>query len=475
MSGDLSARLDAALRRQEQHEADTRADAATLADLHARVARVRRGRGVSYAAVAAVLVGVLGVAGWFGLRADPVPLPAHTPTPSPTASATPAVTTPAAPSPEPEPTPTSTPVAVAGMPPLLSLPEGALDTAGPGWSLVTYAPLVYDGPERTVLVLSAPTGELYFLRDDDRRIDVVRWDGGRTARASTWQQGRGTIAGDFDLLTGELVEDSRVPAASQRVALLPGGDELWLTESHVLRLVPRTGEPRRVTTTTVGSEVLVSPDGARAVVEPSGSATPAVLDLATGAQTPLSIPDGRSCWTVGWLDATSVLATCRDDYELTSSRVFLDQVNARVVRFDALTGRSQTVRNVGPSDDLVPAPRGRWLGDGTLVVERAPLTRAYDDCFDVCWSGAYLWSGDTMTPVPTATALPDETCEAWPGGDGLFVRTGESGCYEPAGSSTQLWTVDPSTGAVRSVGPTLGEAGALGAYRVVEPGVTSRE
>ncbi|KSW29224.1 hypothetical protein [Cellulomonas sp. B6] len=485
MSGDLSARLDAALRRQEQHEDGVRPDPAVLAELHARVARARRGRTASYAAVAAAAVGVLGVAGWFGLRHDTTPLPAHTPTPAPSATPTP-TPGPTTTAPAPESTPPSTPVSVAGMPPLLALPDGALDAAGPGWTLLGYGPLVYDGPARQVLALSAPTGELYLVREDERPIDVVRWDGGRAVRATSWlDDGAGTrtpVVGEYDLVTGELVPDDRISATDRFLSLLPSGDELWFrpvpggaagadgvpSAEGRLRLVPREGEPRVVTTLDLPGSVVVSPDGARAVVEEAPGTGREVVDLATGARTPLAIPPGRGCDVVAWLDATSILATCRDDVAPTGERQYLEDLNARVVRFDVRTGGSQKVRDV-VAGDLVPA-RGRWLQDGSLVVGRAPLTRAFADCFDVCWGGAYLWSAGSMTPVTPAEPLPDDICSARPGGDGLLVRTGYLSCYEEPGSSSQVWSVDLASGAVRPVGPTLGEAGALGVAWAAEPG-----
>lgn len=483
MSDDLNARLDAALRRQEQHEDGVRPDPAVLAELHARVVRARRGRTTSYAAVAAVAVGVLGVAGWFGLRHDTTPLPAHTPTPSPSATPTPAPTTASA-SPaatEPPPTPTSTPVDVSGMPALLSLPDGVLDAVGPDWVLLVYAPLVHDAPERSVLALAAPTGELYLVREQTGGVSPISWDGGRTVRAITWQpleEGGARTVGDYDLLTGELVRDARIAVGDVLAGALPGGGELWFRPDQGasaaasrlvgdLRAVPRTGEPRVLATGEDVAVLSVSPDGARAVPETGPGAARSVLDVATGASTALAIPAGRTCDPVAWLDATSILATCYDDGDPMSAQP-LDELNARVVRFDARTGRSQTLRTVTAAD-LAPVG-GSWLSDGTAVVSHDPRSRAVAGCGDVCRGGAYLWSGDAMTPVPAVATLPDDVCSAHPGGDGVLVRTGMLHCYEEPGSSSRFWSVDLTTGSARPVGPTLGTPGALGVADALSPG-----
>ncbi|MDQ0425349.1 MULTISPECIES: hypothetical protein [Cellulomonas] len=339
MSGDLSARLDAALRRQEQHEEGTRPDAATLADLHARVARARRGRAVSYAAVAAAAAGLLGVAGWFGLHRAPAPQPAHTPTPTSTAT----------PSPTPSPSGDAAPTAPAapevplvevertGAPVLHALPPGVLEAATTGWTLAQYGPVDQVGLRDVagLLALLSPTGTAYLVADlDVPGLWVVGWEPGSTVATVVipTSDRLGYERGRIDLLTGAV---TREPAglgtlgdADAYVGLRDDGAELWWTTvaDYRLELVAvtvgrpvgslgvrvRSGEHRGAT---------MSPDGRRLALPTFSERYDALggylgdstllVDLHTGATSDLLLDqDAGECAVVTWTDARTVLASC---------------------------------------------------------------------------------------------------------------------------------------------------------------------
>lgn len=471
MSGDLSARLDAALRRQEQHEEGTRPDAATLADLHARVARARRGRAVSYAAVAAAAAGVLGVAGWFGLHRAPAPQPAHTPTPTSTAtpSPTPSPSGDAAPTADP-PAPL-VPVSLPGLPPMYEAPEGILDRTGPGWFVVAYAaPSAADGDDATTLALSAPTGELYHLVDVDAGLHLSRWSDAGVLRAVRRGDDGPSRVVTVDLLTGRVAADDRVPPEASWVGA-SGDDEVWMTtsdESTTLHVVPPTGRAREVAVGSSGQGAWLSPDGRRSVAAPGFGPAVRVVDLATGAGVDLDVPAGQTCSVAGWLDADGLLATCADPVppsgEGERDVQYLDHRRGQVVRLDAAGGAPQPLQQL--TGDGVAPWIGHPLATGGLVATSLPLLSGSGACFDVCYDGAYVWEGASVSPLAADVGADQEICSVEPGGDGVMLRTNGL-CYEAAGGFT-WWTVDPATGATRLVARAVEGAPDPGVRGLVE-------
>lgn len=470
MTDDLTARLERALHAQEQHERDLQPDAVTLADLHARVARVRRGRTVSFAAVAAAAVAVLGVAGWFGLQDRTTPEPAHTPTPS--VSATPS------PSPSPEPSAAASapaaplePVSLPGLPPMFKAPEGLLEQTGPGWFLMVYSAVTLEEPlpgdeQRDVLVLSAPTGELYHLLDLDESVNLLRWDTARTARLEVDLDVPGTQLATLDLVTGQLTRDDRLAGFAELVGT-SGADEVWLTpgyqgEQGTLHVLPPTGDPRTLPARM--SFAHVSPDGRTVVGSGDGHPIEA-LDLATGRRTAMATPAGQKCDVVDWIDATGVMATCVDTPPVPLlERWNYDEHGGQVVRLDATGGPVQTLTTLR-SDGVVPLG-GERVRDGVLVtIAGAQLSSTPDGCYDLCSGGAYLWQGGDVRPVQPAQELDGEVCEGRAASTGLLLRTAVD-CYEWVGD--QWWLVDEATGATRLVGPAVPDELRLVPVRLVE-------
>ncbi len=470
MSDDLTARLERALHAQEDHEATTPVEAPVLADLHARIARGRGVRTTSYAAVAAVVAGVLGVAGWFGLRGVPAPQPAHTPTPVPTSSVTPSPTPTAAAATTAPPVPL-VPVSLPGLPSMLEAPEGILEQAGPGWFVVSYFSALLEAPagdaQRRTLALSAPTGELYHLHDTAERVTPVRWAEPGVVRAIAADDD-GRWAATVDLRTGVVTRDERLPDEVAWVGM-SGDDELWTSgygQSATLHVVPREGEVRDVPVP--DDRLLLGPDGRQAVTMGAGLTPVQVVDIASGASSHVPIPDGQVCDVSAWLDATGVLATCSDvvpDDRLADPDVrYLDQRHGQVVRLD-VTGDTPTVLRVLAGDDVVPWT-GHHVQDGTVVMTAAPLLSSAGDCFDFCYGGAYLWTGDDAHAVTTSLDLGDEVCEVGVGGAGLLLRT-SSLCYEES-TRLQWWTVDPATGETRVVAPAVDSPLSMSAWAAVE-------
>ncbi|ADG76574.1 hypothetical protein Cfla_3706 [Cellulomonas flavigena DSM 20109] len=469
MTDDLTARLERALHVQEHHERDLQPDPATLAGLHARVARVRRGRTVSWAAVAAAAVGVLGVGGWFGLQDRTTPEPADPPTP--TVSATP--------SPTPEPSAVASapaaplvPVTLPGMPPMYEPPEGLLEQTGPGWFLTLYTSTLYeplpgDG-QRNALVLSAPTGELYHLADLGGYTRLLRWDTPGTARLEINHDGAGGRLVTVDLTTGGLTYDDRVPDGAEWLGTA-GADELWLAQGlqgsqGTLYVLPPDGPVRSVPTRL--DRAVVSPDGRTILGRPSGEPIEA-LDVATGRHTAVPSPAGQSCDIVDWIDATGVMAACVDTPpEPLEERWNYDEHDGQVVRLDATGGPAQTLTTLR-ADGVVPAA-GAHVRDGVLVTTAYPqLSSTPDSCYDVCVGGAYLWDGGDVRPVVPAQDLGGDVCEVHAASTGLLLRTGAQ-CYEWVGD--QWWLVDEATGAARLVGPVVGDELGLAPVWVVERG-----
>lgn len=472
---DLTTRLARALQAQEDHEAATVADADVLAALHTRVARGRRLRTLSTGAVAALAVGVLGVAGWFGLRDAPAPLPAVTPTPTP--GATPSV----APSPTPSPTPTPTPdpttaappppvpVSLPGLPPMFAPPEGVLERTGPGWFVVGYAaPPTATTSRPTALVLSAPTGELYHLADVDRPVTPVRWSAPGTVRVVVEDQAR--RAATVDLRTGAVTVDDRLPGRVSWVGAASDA-EVWTSADAggaSVHVVPPAGPVRSIP---VADPVqALSPDGRR-VVGTAGPGPVVVTDLTSTAPSSPVVPDGQQCHVAGWVDASGLLATCADppgpDRSYEDGGYALDVRRGQVVRLDADGGAPQVLRVLGP-DDVVPVD-GAALGGGTLVVLDSPHLSGdgIGVCYDVCFGGtAYLWSGTSAAPVTTSTPLPDDVCDVRAGGAGVLLRTSTQ-CLDDQ-EAWQWWTVDPATGTTRAVAPVVDGHASPGAWGVAE-------
>lgn len=468
MTDDLTARLERALQVQERHDRDLRPDAATLADLHARVARGRRGRVTSHVAVAAAAAAAIGVAGWFGLQHRDAPQPARTPEPSATASPTLTST----PSPSAAATaPPLEPVNLPGMPPMSKAPEGLLERTGPGWYLLTYESGLYQPPsgdgERKSLVLSAPTGELYHLMDvASGTLMPVRWAEPGVARVVFWESPRPGRAGWVDLRTGEVTPDERLGEDVEWVGM-SGDGEIWRSAptggQGALVVVPPQGEVRSIPVALTG--VLLSPDG-RTVAGWGEAGTLETVDVATGRITPIPVPAGQRCDIVGWLDPTGFMATCVDvPPAVYGERWNADEHGGRVVRFDADGGVPQTLTTLA-GDGVMPW-RGSNVRDGVLVAAAAPeLSGTSTDCYQFCYGGAYLWTGGDVRPVTTSVDLGDEVCEVRAGRDGLLLRTGDF-CWEEI-TSGQWWLVDEATGATRLVAPAVESELGIGAGTLVE-------
>ncbi len=472
MTGDLSARLDAALRRQEQHEDGTLPDAATLADLHARVARARRARSASYVAVAAVAAGVLGVGGWFGLHRAPAPQPAETPTP--TVSPTPSPTATPSPSAAAEPTTTPpaplVPVSLPGLPPMFEAPEGILDRTGPGWFVVAYdAPPTSAGEARTTLALNAPTGETYHLVDVTGAVAPLRWTQAGTLRAYDTAYPSSELT--LDLRTGASTSDERIPRSAGFVGVA-GDDEVWTSEDgrrSTIHVVPPAGPVHDLPYD--GGWPLLSPDGRTVLGQGGFSSSLQVVDLATGTATRLALPEGQMCAAAGWLDTVQLLATCAD---LVPSgqpggpeMQPLDQHDGQLVRLDATGGAPQVIRPLTAAD-VVPW-MGRRLTDGRLVTTNASLLSSSGDCFNACFGGAFLWSedGTSVAPLPSTIDPVDAVCEITAGGDRVLLRTSDT-CFEGAGRY-QWWSVDPTTGDSRRIAKAADDSESVaGVFGVVE-------
>jgi len=464
---DLTARLERALRVQEEHEATAGADPAALSELAGRVARARRRRTARYAAVAAVTVAVVGAAGMLGLRDRPAPLPAHTPTSTPTSTPTPSAT--AAPEPSPEPSaPQLEPVSRPGMPPMYRAPEGLLEQTGPGWYLVTYASGLYepvpgDG-ERAAVVVAAPTGELYHLLDRETRgLTIVHWPRADVARVMVESPLR---AGSLDLRTGEVTVDERLPTGVMWVGTA-GADEVWQAQDRTLFVLPPDGPARAIDATFTDGQV--APDGLT-IVGGDDDGTAVAVDLRTGERTVLVQPAGQRCDLVGWFDGTGVLAACVDPQPLDQGhqKWFHDEHGGKVVRLDAAGGPPATLE-VLDSTGVVPY-RGTYVRDGVVAGIEAPFVSGSGDCYDVCYGGAHQWFEDgSRVPAP----LPDTSdtvCRVQAGSGGLLLWTGGQ-CYEET-TGGQWWAVDDATGTVRLVAPAVDSDLSIGAGRYIVERVT---
>lgn len=463
MRDDLTARLERALRVQEEHEATAGADAAALGELAGRVARARRGRTARYAAVAAVTVAVVGAAGVLGLRDRAAPLPADTPTPTSTRTPAPSVT--AAPAPTLEPPAPLEPVSRPGMPPMYRAPEGLLAQTGPGWYLVTYSSGLYepvpgDG-ERAALAVAAPTGELYHLLDrEERDLSVVRWERADVARVvvhSPWR------AASLDLRTGEVTIDERLPTGVTWVGVA-GDDEVWQAQDGSLLVLPPDGPARAIGTTLLDGQI--SPDGLR-LVGLDDDHVPVAVDLRTGEHTVLVRPEGQRCDVAGWFDGTGVLAACVDPQPQDQLHLtwFHDEHGGQVVRLDAAGGPPVTLE-VLDSTGVVPY-RGTYVRDGVVAAIEAPLVSGSGDCYDVCYGGAHQWleaGSRVAAPLPDTS---DTVCRVQAGSGGLLLWTGGQ-CYEET-TGGQWWAVDEATGTVRLVAPAVESDLFIGAgARIVE-------
>ena len=472
MTDDLTTRLGLALRAQERGEDGTVPTPDVLDDVRARIVRVRRRRVASHVAVAAVTALVLGCAGWFGFQARPAPAPADTPTPtSPPPTVEPSPTAEA----EAEtPAPALEPVSLPGLPAIYRLPEGVLERTGPGWFLASYASGLYDPPpgdgERRVLVLSAPTGELFHVMDVEQGMVLpVRWTDAGTVRAVVSDGERPHRAATVDLLTGDVVADERVPAGAEWVGLA-GDDELWMEhgtttqEKGVLHVLPPSGPARQVP----GAlwHPLLSPDGRTVVGLGQSEGGPVALDVTTGRRTTLQEPTGQRCTVAAWLDPTSVLAACVDAQpEGSTERWNHDERGGQAVRLDVTGGAPRTLRPI-TADGIVPWG-GRYLRDQVAVVLAAPLlSSTVAGCYDFCYGHPHVWEGDTARPLATSVDLGDDVCELQVGGDRLLLRTGDL-CYEET-TGNQWWSVDPVTGATRLVAPAVDSELQIGAYALVE-------
>lgn len=433
MTDDVVTRMEQAATAQESWHADLQPSELVLARMQAGVRRRRATRLAQQGAVAAAVVAVAAVGVWAGLRPDAVP-PAD-PTPAPSSAATP--------------TTSATPlerVDLPGLPAMHRLPDGLLDTTGPGWFVVAYGDPLNDGvdPTSTTLALSAPTGELYHLVDVEDLVVVERWVDATTVRARVGGPERQVVA-DVDLRTGEVVVDQRVPQAAELVGTV-GDDDVRVQRGlgvGVAYVVPRHGDAREVPLPF--ADGILSPDGTLL----ASSSEPQVVDLATGAVARPATPAGRTCDVTSWLDATGLLAMCSDAPPTSGEPAYYDRLGARLVRLDTAGGAPQDLAPV-TGDGLVPYV-GAWVRDGVAAVVGIERLSTSGDCYDACTGGTYLWSAAGAQRVGQELETDgDQVCEAAPGGDGLLLRVGT--CFFEIHRS-QWWTLDPATGATRLVAP----------------------
>lgn len=459
MTDDLTARLERALHVQEQHERDLRPDPATLAGLHAQVARRHRARTARLTAVAAASVLVVGAAGWLALQQRTTPEPAVPPTPAPTASAGPTPAVDAAP---------PAPVVLPGLPPMLQASDAVLRQAGPGWFVASYAsglwePLPGDG-ERRSLVLSAPTGELYHLTDTEDVVRVVRWHEPGAARAEVYS-GEVRHGATVDLLTGRVSVDDRLPVGAGWLGV-HDDDELWtavVDDEETLLVLPPDGPARH--SPVPDSSLRLSPDGARAA---AGRLTgePSVVDVTTGDVRTIPVPAGQVCTVTAWIDATGVLATCSDP--VPDDRVpgpgasYLDGLHPVLARLDALGGAPTVLQDLTP-DGLVPWSVAH-LRDGVVVGTAAPMLSTLDGCVEGCDGRVSTWTGGEVAPLTTTPQVTDDVCEVLATDAGTLLRTGDQ-CYE-ASTGSQWWLVD-AAGAARLVAPAVDSELELAPFAVV--------
>ncbi|WP_456786118.1 hypothetical protein [Cellulomonas sp. P5_C5] len=388
MTRDLTDVFTHALDAQERDIAGITPQPATFARTVRRVRHRRLVRHSAETSLTVVAVAGLATAGWLGTRGTQAPPPAQTPSPT--------VVTPS-----PSTTPVPTPVTLPGLPPMLTLPDGVLTGTTPGWVIATYRPVSSDGTVAgQYVVLTSAQGERYLVADVSAadELRVIGWDAGSTtARVLTHD-----VPGTLDLLTGAVTPDPRaLPAGAVHVATVMDGAEVWMTpvegaDPPATWLLPREGDPRQ--TGSLGSSttrVSVSPDGRLVASDTASAQAVVVVDVTTGERTEIEYPvtDGQ-CSTVGWTDATGVLAQC---FDYTDGFGPLEW-NPRLVRAD-LTGAVTLVRQQVAGDSFTTAAAGTYVSDGVVAFAGVPLTPELGMA-ESCPQGVYLTDG---TPVLVAS------------------------------------------------------------------------
>ena len=399
-------------------ERERRIGAAPSGVLDRVARRVRRNRVRRHAVQGVAVVvaaAVVGGAGWWGAAQRHVPQPALTPPVVTSATTTP--------TPTPSVTPSAAALATAvlparlGLPTLHALPDDVWSRTGAGWALgiyrsqrwrampATYDPSTVPGIVNT-LVLAAPDGTLYDVRDLDEVVNVAAWQAGTTQ--AELQDGR-----MLDLRTGVIGADRHgVPDGARFEGTGSDGSLFWTAGSRqgdlyrgvpggsVTRLVPGK-EISELTTQT-------SPDGhwlLGQTVPNDGSftSTLGLYDLVTGATTvvPYGVA-GDVCKPVGWTSATRVLAECvttsyatdpaRYDLALRARQQLAQPVYALV---DVSDGGATVVQKPDAVTDSMPLTNGTYVSDGAVAfLGGGEWESPYG-----CPTGVYRWQDGRLTTL----------------------------------------------------------------------------
>lgn len=347
-----------------------------LAGVRSRVRRGRTVRHVREVAVAIPVVAALVVAGWFGIdrltqtppaeeTPTPVqPTPDETSTPSPTSTPTPEETEPALGDPIDEP----------GVPTYYAMPDGLLDSVGPGWVLASYAPRGIDGPPTAeVLLAVSPEGQRFAVA----RFEIpagdgwvehvpVAWDGGPTAVVQVVQH---VLAGGSETTDATGYVDLDLASGSLGGAAEP---DLGAVDGYA----PAVG-----------------PDG-RSVTSQAAYADRYTLDPGEpdSREVAYGVPGGL-CSAVGWLDATSLLADCIDEGALADDGVPAPDARHVLYRVEVDGGSPQQLADL-PADGPFPSSFGGvWVRDGVVAFSsvEAPVRG--------CWTGVDAWVDGAIQPV----------------------------------------------------------------------------
>lgn len=426
---------------------DLPAGSAELARMRARVRRGRTVRHTREAAVALPVVAAMVLAGWFGVdrmtRTEPP------------------VTTPEPVVPTPDPTPPPTPDDDGadeawrnddrGLPAYQPMPDGLLETTGPGWVVTVHRPTRYlaDTDEYEVPVVA-----MFLVAPDGTHYLAGRFSPDARLAAVGWQAGSPTVDVVVDTVTAGYA-DGR-----------PGED--YMPATYDLRtgvFAPREGEAIWPGTQDAGSARLVAPGGDRVLAGAERGDVFVLTDLDGSGRATLEYGlAGRDCAPVAWLGADVFLALCVDDAMAAATagdgplpwvRDF-DPVLVEVVLGGARSVTVTELRHLGAGDPVPQAGAGAWVSDGVVV-----FPSREDDPLG-CWTGVDTWTGDGFVPLHAAQG--DETVFTVASAGGLVLVEGIPGCPGGAAGPSTLTLHDPATGTSRLL------TGATEDWRPGEPG-----
>ncbi|GEK20180.1 hypothetical protein [Cellulomonas xylanilytica] len=438
--------------------------------------RVRRRRTVRHSvqSVAGVaVVAALGVTAWLGTHVPDPPAPATTGTPTASPTTTP--------------TPTPTPAAVAPAATVhvadpWPVPDGLIESTGPGWSLVqdmqtrTGTDPSKATPEdyRTLLTLVSPAGEHHPLLEvaSDRVLTGwFDWTAGQPMVLFTSTDHSAAspeqLAGTLDLRTGDLTPWADLPASAMWIGGTRQGTTVWAVPQWDDTDMPDGGMP--MPRNVLGPQLRMhgfaptefrltvrAPDGTQrdlgpiddsrytTSLSPDGrwvTATAAdggllLVDLRSGTSTTASqVPAEPPCTVGGWTGPDELLLSCGVPAEL---RV----LDAREP--------SSAPRTVGTSEftvvDATP------LGDGRvalgILTQEAPC--------DVGGDAAVLADG-VVSPLTGQWGPYDHASGSQVAGGSVLTELNV--CYVGHGKAGRQRTIstDATTGAVTELGSLVGE------------------